>query len=363
MRAARIRVFDGLRIATEHVEHLQDSVHSSIEELREAVGLPRIVRGLAVRADGDDAIVVETGLAFDARRRRLAVDEPLRVEVAPAPGVATRYVCLGHEGVEDGEVEGRPTLVWDSVTVALRDAPPTDDFLALARLVQGEGDTFTVGPLEEPEPPAEEPAGAPAGPQPAPLRVAVGVARLPGDAPEAADPFTALLAALREPAEGSPPVRVPLAATDVALEFPPASVGLTVRLSATVQGPDGGSVTTEGAGHGEVALGDGAKFGLLTLRRADEDAGSQLAQDAVAALPLRASLRLLADVHPAPPAGFGLACALVWGGPRDEAQLAALEAELMGLTWELVAGWRAIGAAAPARSGRTEEGTNGHEDG
>ena len=82
VKPGRIRVFDGLRVATEHIDHMQDALHSSIEELREAVGLGRVlhgVRGPARRATS--RIVVGPGLAFDNRRNRMVVDEPQRLDV------------------------------------------------------------------------------------------------------------------------------------------------------------------------------------------------------------------------------------------------------------------------------------------
>jgi hypothetical protein len=186
MRPARIRVFDGLRIATEHVDHLQDSLQSSIEELREVAGLGRVLRGFEVVREGDTGVVVGPGLAFDRRRRRLALDEPQRVEVVPLPGRAPQYVCLQHQGVEDGEVEGRATLIWDSVSVVVHDTPPApaDDAVALAKVVYGSSGAdapFTLEavtadaaePAAEEELPAapaakEEPPAAPAPAEPAP---------------------------------------------------------------------------------------------------------------------------------------------------------------------------------------------------
>src|SRR5688572_6727982 len=141
MRPARIQVFDGLRMATEHVEHLQDSLQSSIEDLREAVGLGMVIRGFEVERDGD-GFVLQPGLAFDGDARRLALDEPRRVDAVIPAGRDVQYVCLQHETVEDGEVEGTPTLIFDSVAVSFQDAAPApaDALLAVAKLVRTEGD-------------------------------------------------------------------------------------------------------------------------------------------------------------------------------------------------------------------------------
>ena len=139
MRPARIQVFDGLRVATEHVDHLQDGVHSSIEDLREAFGLGRIVRGLDVTVDGP-GVVVGPGLAFDRERNRVALDEPQRIDVMFQVGQDVQYVCAKYERVEDHEVEGKATLVWDSTSLVVQPAlpGPTDDPIPLAKLVRSQ---------------------------------------------------------------------------------------------------------------------------------------------------------------------------------------------------------------------------------
>jgi hypothetical protein len=154
VRPARIQVFDGLRIATEHLDHLQDGLHSSIEDLREAAGLGRIVRGLEVSVDGP-AVVVAPGLAFDHARNRVAVDEPQRIDVTFPIGQDAQYLCARYERVENHEVEGKPTLVWDSTRLLLQSTPPapTDASIPLAKLVRSpDGASFELVSPDAPEP-------------------------------------------------------------------------------------------------------------------------------------------------------------------------------------------------------------------
>lgn len=153
MRPARIQVFDGLRIATEHLDHLQDGLHSSIEDLREAAGLGRIVRGLEVTVDGP-GVVVAPGLAFDRARNRVAVDEPQRIDVTFPIGQDTQYVCAKYERVEDHEVEGKPTMVWDSTSLLLQSTlpAPADVSIPLAKLVRSpDGASFQLVAPDAPE--------------------------------------------------------------------------------------------------------------------------------------------------------------------------------------------------------------------
>jgi hypothetical protein len=314
MRPARIQVFDGLRIATEHVDHLQDALHSSIDDLREAIGLGKVIRGFEVERQ-EDRIVVHPGLGFDGRARRLALDEPLRVEAAIPPGREVQYVCLQHETVEGREVEGQPTLIWDTVAVSLQDVAPSaaDDLLAVAKLVRTQAETpgFEVvavgaevppGPEEpapaagegappdaEPAPPSAETAPSetePAAPEPAAPESAAppqtepaapragvqqGVIRLPLVGAPAMDAIAALMTALGEQPNSDGPTEatfsIPLATAEVAQGMQVAAVTSTAHLAVTVSRADGTVGRLESVGRGEATLDEeGGRFGLSTVR-------------------------------------------------------------------------------------------------
>jgi hypothetical protein len=145
MKPGHIRVFDGLRVTTEHMEHLQGSLHSALEDLRTILGLGRVHYGFEVEAEGDNAVVVHPGLAFDRQKNRIVLDEPKSLPVSFAPGEESRYVCVRYDQIEDGQVGEQYTLIWDTCAVALRpDAPePDEDFITIARLDKT-GDAFDV---------------------------------------------------------------------------------------------------------------------------------------------------------------------------------------------------------------------------
>ncbi len=370
MRPARIAVFDGLRVSTEHVEHLQDSLNSSIRDFRELVGVGRVIRGFDVeRADGT-AILVKEGLAFDRLARRLVLDEPRRVEAGIPPGREAQYVCVEHAVVEDGEVEGRPTLIWDSVSVALRDvAPgPDDDALAVAKLVAGDAEgsqTFDVVPVEtagsgtptvgQVEPPAAVPP-----------QVRQGVARL-AVVPSAPEPAAELVAALaaRTDGDAAAAISVRLGSTELATDLAVQSLTSAAYLSATLERPDGTVARLEAVSHGEATLGAGVtRFGLTTVRSVpapydDEPGGmwvaTDLSEDGIATLPLAAAspdatsrellagLRLICDIAAASPGGVSITCSLAWSGPADQRRLETFQHLLQGLQWTAAIGWKALG--------------------
>ncbi len=163
MQPRNIEVFDGLRVTTEHIDHLQGAMHSAIADVRELLGLGRVHRGFGVLRIDDRTAQVDPGLAFDGQRRRVVRDDPVILEVPALEPDAVRYVCAGYDEVANGEVEGRPTRVWDSATVTLREAlpEPAEDAILLARLVGAETGGFGVEP---PEPPVTEPHPTPEAP-------------------------------------------------------------------------------------------------------------------------------------------------------------------------------------------------------
>src|SRR5262245_51174184 len=109
MKPNHIRVFDGLRITTGHVNHLQTAIRTSLEDLRNIIGAG-VQRGLTVTASGDgDEITIQPGLAFDANGNRIVCDDPITIPVAFASDVTLQYVSVKYEQVEEGVVEGQPT--------------------------------------------------------------------------------------------------------------------------------------------------------------------------------------------------------------------------------------------------------------
>jgi hypothetical protein len=151
MRPAQIRVFDGLRLTTDHVNHLQGAFASGFEDFREILGLGRAQTGLAVSIDGG-AATIQPGVAFDQQKNRLACDAPLKLNVNFGPQDTEKFICLKYEQVEDNPVEGHPTMIWDSCSALVRDALPAekDNLVTLARIVRSPDGTLRLRPPVEP---------------------------------------------------------------------------------------------------------------------------------------------------------------------------------------------------------------------
>jgi hypothetical protein len=180
MKPSRIRVFDGLRITTEHINHVQTAFASGIEDLRQIAGLGRIHSGLAVTFEGGQAIVAP-GLAFDPLGNRLGFDQAQSVGVDFAAGERLKYVCAKYESVEDGQVEGQATLLFDSSSILVQTDPPKpeDNLVVLAKIVNSP-DGIKVEPSSQSsgQPFTQGPGGAVSGQT---LRVAQGATKIKGE--------------------------------------------------------------------------------------------------------------------------------------------------------------------------------------
>jgi hypothetical protein len=188
MRPGQLRVFDGLRLTTEHLNHLQEALRSGVQDLREILGLGVVYRGCEVSAAGDSAVTVQPGLAFDLQKNRLVFDEPKTVPVVFEPDTATQFVCLKYEQIEDGQVEDHFTLLWDSCSVIVRSSLPAaqDNLVVLARLDKTADNHFTITDLTRP---AEAgPAVPGAGESPAPDGAGTSTTPTNGTGSESGEP-------------------------------------------------------------------------------------------------------------------------------------------------------------------------------
>ena len=138
MRPGHIKVFDGLRITTEHMNHLQGSFHSAIEDIRKILGLGQVYQGFEVVAEGEKAITVEPGLAFDFQKNRIACEEPKTFEVIFDQEEGEKFVCIKYDQIEKDPVHGQFTRIWDGCSVVMQKAvpEPEENLIPIARLVK-----------------------------------------------------------------------------------------------------------------------------------------------------------------------------------------------------------------------------------
>jgi hypothetical protein len=335
MKPKQIVVFDGLRITTVHLDHLQGAFLTGLRDLREAVGLGTVQRGFQVHADRADQVVVAPGLAFDRDGNRIVSDEPQTIDVVFPGGDRSLWVTVAYDQSETDETEGKNTLVWDgcALDVQAEQPGPADPAIAIARLERQDDGALAVHPAgtepapahpvggngDVPPPDGRSPAPAGESNQPAPpaelpgtstasngatgrastmgqLAVGQGVVRLSGLAGAHRGALTSLAAAVRnQSADGGESVpSVTLATADVDVSFRPLSLSCQSVLTATATVGENEPGMTSGlpALHA-VAWGEVSQAGETILQHSLINCGSApspftacVAEGAVAQLPL-----------------------------------------------------------------------------
>ena len=151
MKPGQIQVFDGLRLTTQHLEHLQGAFHSAVQDIRQILGLGQVHHGFDVVQDSGRTVTVMPGVAFDFQKNRLVCDEPRTLEVKFGEGEALQFVCVTYDQVEDGLVDGHPTLIWDSCAIRMRPTLPTmaENEIPLCALIPTQAGEFILVSLPE----------------------------------------------------------------------------------------------------------------------------------------------------------------------------------------------------------------------
>jgi hypothetical protein len=399
MQPRNIEVFDGLRITTEHFDHLQGSIHSALADLRGIAGLARVHRGFDVSRIDAHAVQVAPGLAFDRQGRRVVSDEPVRLETPAAIASAPHFVCVAYDQGADGEVEGRPTRIWDSALIDIRPAlpGPNEDAIVLAELRPAQGDEgFTVhadtGTAAPPVPVETTPAPPESASEVAPSLTPAARLGIAQFAAAEIDPqliarlTSAVRARAATPGEGSL-FTERLGSAEALAGFAILSVATdaTARMMLTLaagspEAPPSAIWRLDASGHGQaVAAADGSisQFGagLSALSgpagqgrcAAGSFTDTGILRSAVADAPRTNGDALLhaflggfgftLRLMPRNGDGFGIDAIMDWNGPPSEEIATWIEQNAEHLTWQARVGWTASGhMIAPAPGAPSGEG-------
>ncbi len=402
MQPGHIRVFDGLRISTEHLEHFQGSLHSALGDVRRILGLGRVHRGFAVTRGDGNQVVLQPGLAFDFAGNRMVSDEAITLAVPPL-GAAVGYVCISYAQVEDGVVDGRATLVFDTISAEVRLAKlkPGENTLIVATLTPDGRGGFGItdgammatsgngtGALSNGGPSlasagstngsgsgADAAATGKATPSPpvAMFGVRQGVLRLRGD-DASREALSVLRGAMAVAAtdETMPAPSATLASVLLPLGLAAASVSCHGAFEATLQADP--PLRCRGISHGDATLGAGGVAqqcvsqselevpgtrdvslrasavsqayiaGVPFVSRGGDDDGGPLA------VPLDVLRGLVIGVALGAPTDTGVTvtCRLDWDGEVTPAVVEWLTAHAPQITWSADLAWKALGTQAPS---------------
>ena len=144
MTPSHIRLFDGLRVTTEHLDHLQAAFLTAVSDLRLLHTDFPVIAGFDVSIS-DGIVTVEPGLAFDFEGQRIFCDKPQTFDLNEQNTDSDTFVLAEYRQMESGEVEGKFTLVWDSCHIFLSDGDigNEQDIVVLAKLERGD-DGITI---------------------------------------------------------------------------------------------------------------------------------------------------------------------------------------------------------------------------
>jgi len=126
-KPSKVKFFNGLRVTADHMNHLQWSFYSAIEDFREILGLGKVYKGFDVVAESGSTVRVEPGWAFDANKNRIVCLEPKTLEVEFDQEEDKIYICLKYEQIKNDEVEGQFTRIWDGCSAVVRKSFPLDE--------------------------------------------------------------------------------------------------------------------------------------------------------------------------------------------------------------------------------------------
>jgi hypothetical protein len=366
MRPGQIRVFDGLRITTEHVNHFQASLHSAIHDIREILGLGMVYAGFDVAATDAQTITVQPGLAFDLQKNRIVSDEPQALEVSFEQNQDTAFVCAKYDQVEGGETEGRSTLIWDGCSLVVRPTLPTeaDNLLVLARVTRAPDGTLAVTDLTHgdpaQDPTTEEVPDAETKPTSAALIVKQGVLRLTS-APQGY-PGSSIAELVRSAPGGivgsGRDLAVTLTSAQVPVSFPVASLSCHVLTSVRLSLAEVETTTMRSVATAEATCSANSvwQYGVSLIGSPT----AELTEDALARMPLGAGsnaaegtsepgvkdvlsrLALVVRVERSN-SGLSVVCNLAWTNVTTEELLRQLDAFRPGLAWSNQVAWKALG--------------------
>lgn len=125
---------EGLRVAADHLEHLQNRLRDSVLDLRRTVGLGRVAWGLKVDVTGT-AVTLQPGVAFSHTGIRLAIETETSFPL-PSDGADYRVVLVPENSDKASLRMGdTPTLILLTTTARLEldaDPPVPEDGLMVA---------------------------------------------------------------------------------------------------------------------------------------------------------------------------------------------------------------------------------------
>lgn len=131
----KTRFQNGMRVAREHLEHLQEMWIAAAMQLRATAGAGKVCYGFRVEVLAPDKVKIGAGLAFDCQSRPLLSDQDQDFSLDFGAG-SVLFLVLGYQLRSEGLLNGEPTLLYNEVKIEARTAAPPyqDDVVIFCEL-------------------------------------------------------------------------------------------------------------------------------------------------------------------------------------------------------------------------------------
>jgi hypothetical protein len=132
---------DGLRVTTQHLNHLEESAQQAVGDLRRVLGLAHIGYGFRIQvADDGQSATLSPGLGFTASGARVTLDEGAALTIPDGDGPFSVALVAGSHDDPTTRVGDTGTIIFSDTAVSVAaDAPPGPDTLVVGTIQRSDG--------------------------------------------------------------------------------------------------------------------------------------------------------------------------------------------------------------------------------
>ena len=141
----RVNFVDGLRVTTEHLNHLQSAVLDAVNDLRRVIGVGRVGAGLRLEVDGP-TLTLSPGIAITPDGAAVRLDEGATVTVPDGTGPFSVVLRAASHDLEAARVDGTPTIIFADTSVEAVEGTPAGepDALVIGTVTRDGGGALTA---------------------------------------------------------------------------------------------------------------------------------------------------------------------------------------------------------------------------
>ena len=132
---------DGLRVTSQHLNHLEESAQQAVGDLRRVLGLAHIGYGFRIQvADDGQSATLTPGLGFTASGARVTLDEGAALTIPDGDGPFSVALSASTHDDPTTRVGDTGTIIYSDTTVSVAAEPPPDpDSLVVGTIARSDG--------------------------------------------------------------------------------------------------------------------------------------------------------------------------------------------------------------------------------